>query len=91
MSQVDLPAPYAGQNFTPPTAIDIATLEAALVAQLKSQINVVEIVAFRGDPETYRMTHRIGAALVRFKHSQFADPDDTYYVAQERKMIRWPP
>ena len=81
-----LDAPWAGAFFAPPTPTDIATIEAAIVAQLRSQISSIEIAHYPAEPETWRLTHRVGAALVIYKGAQFGDLLDTAAVIQERKL-----
>ena len=43
---VMLDVPWNGVVFTPPTAIDIATIEDAIVNRLSSQINSIEIAHY---------------------------------------------
>jgi len=81
-----LDAPRAGAIFAPPTPTDIATIEAAIVAQLRSQISSIEIAHYPAEPETWRLTHRVGAALVIYKGAQFGALLDTAAVIQERKL-----
>jgi Gp37 protein len=81
-----LDGPWAGAVFAPPTPTDIATIETAIVAQLRSHINSIEIVHYPDQPETWRMTHRVGAALVIYKGAQYGDLLDTAAVIQERKL-----
>ncbi len=81
-----LDAPWAGAVFAPPTPTDIATIEAAIVAQLRSQIHSIEIAHYPDRPETWRMTHRVGAALVIYKGAQYGDLLDMAAVIQERKL-----
>ena len=81
-----LDAPWNGVVFTPPTAIDIATIEDAIVNQLRSQISSIEIAHYPDRPETWRMTHRVGAALVMYKGAQYSDLLDTAAIIQERKL-----
>ncbi len=83
---VMLDSPWAGTTFAPPTPLDIATIEAAIVAQLRSQITAIEIAHYPDRPETWRMTHRVGAALVIYKGAQYGDLLDTAAVIQERKL-----
>jgi hypothetical protein len=83
---VFLDQPWTGATFAPPTAIDIATIENAIVNQLRSQISSIEIVHYPDSPETWRMTHRIGAALVMYKGAQYGEMLDTAAVIQERKL-----
>jgi hypothetical protein len=83
---VFLDQPWTGVTFAPPTAIDIATIEDAIVNQLRSQISSIEIAHYPDSPETWRMTHRIGAALVMYKGAQYGEMLDTAAVIQERKL-----
>lgn len=83
---VMLDSPWAGTTFAPPTPTDIATIEAAIVAQLRSQISSIEIAHYPDRPETWRMTHRIGTALVIYKGADYGDQLDTSAVIQERKL-----
>jgi hypothetical protein len=83
---VMLDAPWNGLVFTPPTAIDIATIEDAIVSQLRSQISTIEITHYPDRPETWRMTHRVGAALVMYKGAHYGDLLDTAATIQERKL-----
>src|SRR5579875_1176121 len=67
---VFLDSPWTGQNFSPPTPVDIATIEAAIVAQLESYLGaalgtqMIEVTHFPDKPEAYEMRHRIGVAMV---------------------------
>lgn len=81
-----LDAPWNGAVFTPPTAIDIATIEDAIVSQLQSQINSIEIAHYPDRPESWRLTHRVGAALVMYKGAQYGELLDTAAIIQERKL-----
>jgi hypothetical protein len=83
---VMLDSPWNGVVFTPPTAIDIATIEDAIVSQLQSQINTIEIAHYPDRPETWRLTHRVGAALVMYKGAQYGELLDTSAIIQERKL-----
>jgi hypothetical protein len=83
---VMLDAPWAGATFTPPTPLDLATIETALVTQLASQITNIECARFADKPEAYRLTHRIGAALVRFDGSTYGPLMDTAAVVQRRTL-----
>jgi Gp37 protein len=77
---------WSGLVFTPPTAIDIATIEDAIVRQLQSQINTIEIAHYPDRPESWRLTHRVGAALVMYKGAQYGELLDTAAIIQERKL-----
>ena len=83
---VMLDGPWNGVTFSPPTAIDIATIEDAIVTQLRSQISLIEIAHYPDSPETWRLTHRLGAALVMYKGAQYGELLDTAAVIQERKL-----
>jgi hypothetical protein len=81
-----LDAPWSGANFAPPTAIDIAAVEAAIVAQLQAAVAGIEIAHYPDRPESYRMTHRVGAALVMYKGAQYGAQLDTAAIIQERRL-----
>ena len=83
---VMLDAPWNGVTFAPPTALDIATIEDAIVSQLRSQISSIEIAHYPDRPETWRMTHRVGAALVMYKGAQYGELLDTAAIIQQRKL-----
>lgn len=83
---VMLDAPWNGATFTPATALDIATIETAIIAQLRSRITSIEIAHYPDRPETYRLTHRIGAALVRYDGAAYGPIADTGVVAQRRRL-----
>jgi hypothetical protein len=83
---VMLDGAWNGLVFTPPTAIDIATIEDAIVSQLQSQINTIEVAHYPDRPETWRLTHRVGAALVMYKGAQYGELLDTAAIIQERKL-----
>ncbi|MBV8056083.1 MAG: hypothetical protein JO071_12685 [Deltaproteobacteria bacterium] len=84
---VFLDSPWTGQTFSPPTALDIVTIEAAIVAQLQAAIgNVIEVTHFPDRPENYEMRHRVGVAMVMYTGSEYGRLFDTGYVAQERTM-----
>jgi Gp37 protein len=83
---VMLDAPWGGATFAPPTALDIATIENAVVAQLASQITSIEVAHFPDRPESYRLTHRIGAALVQYKGASYGAQIDTAAIIQERRL-----
>jgi hypothetical protein len=83
---VMLDAPWNGVVFAPPTAIDIATIEDAIVTQLRSQISSIEITHYPDRPENWRMTHRVGAALVMYKGAEYGEMLDTSAIIQERKL-----
>ncbi|HVA80969.1 MAG TPA: Gp37 family protein [Candidatus Binataceae bacterium] len=81
-----LDGPWGGTNYTPPTAIDIATIETAIVAQLQSQVAGIEIAHYPDRPESYRLVHRVGAALVQYLGAKYGAMLDTAAIIQERVM-----
>jgi hypothetical protein len=82
-----LDAPWTGQTFDPATGLDIATIEAAIVAQLQAAIgNIVEVRHFPDKPEAYEMRHRIGVAMVIYMGGDYMKIIDTGNIAQERRM-----
>jgi len=83
---VMLDAPWNDVVFAPPTPIDIATIEDAIITQLRSQISSIEIAHYPDRPETWRMTHRIGAALVMYKSAEYGELLDTAAIIQQRKL-----
>jgi hypothetical protein len=83
---VMLDSPWAGQTFTPPTPLDIATIESAIVAQLRAQISTIEVAQFPDKPSAYRLTHRIGAGLVAWRGATYGSLNDTAAVVQVRRL-----
>jgi len=83
---VTLDSAWAGQIFAPPTPLDIATIESAIAAQLRAQINAIEIAQFPDKPAAYRLTHRIGAALVAWRGATYGALIDTAAVVQTRRL-----
>lgn len=86
MGAVVLDSPWLGQTFAPPTPLDIETIETAVVNRLTAQISGIEIAHFPDQPEAYRMTHRIGAALVRYEGAEYGHLNDSAAVVQERRL-----
>lgn len=86
MASVVLDTPWSGSSFTPPTPIDIATIELAIIAQLRSSIDAIEILHYPDRPESYRLMHRIGAALVRYEGAKYGSLSDTTAIVQERRL-----
>src|SRR5258707_9718398 len=83
---VTLDSPWVGQTFAPPTPLDIATLESAIAAQLRAQVTAIEIAQFPDKPAAYRLTHRIGAALVAWRGATYGTLIDTAAVVQARRI-----
>src|SRR5579883_507865 len=83
---LQLDAPWDGTTYNPPTPLDIATIENAILGQLQAQIGTIEITHYPDRPETYRLTHRIGAALVRYDGGTYGKLIDTGAVVQTRKL-----
>ncbi|HVN30019.1 MAG TPA: Gp37 family protein [Candidatus Binataceae bacterium] len=83
---VVLDGPWAGQLYSPPTPIDIGTIEAAIVTRLQTMLPTIEVVHFPDNPKNYRLTHRIGAALIAYRGSEYGRLVDTRAIIQERKL-----
>ncbi|MGH7986946.1 MAG: Gp37 family protein [Candidatus Binataceae bacterium] len=83
---ITLDTPWAGISYSPATPLDIATLENAIVSQLAAQITGIEVAHFPDRPDAYRMTHRVGAALVRYQGATYGQVNDVAAVVQERKV-----
>lgn len=81
-----LDTPWNGTTFTPPTALDIATIESAILAQLWSQITAIEVAHYPDQPETWRLTHRVGAALVQYTGATYGPRLSTAAIVQERRL-----
>jgi hypothetical protein len=78
--------PWTGEQFSPPTPLDLETIESAIVAQLASQITAIEIVHFPDEPKAYRLTHPVGAALVTYRGATYGELLDTAAIVQERRL-----
>lgn len=83
---VTLDSAWAGQIFVPPTPLDIATIESAIAAQLRAQVSAIEIAQFPDKPAAYRLTHRIGAALVAWRGATYGTLIDTAAIVQARRL-----
>src|SRR5580700_6787485 len=83
---VTLDSPWVGQIFAPPTPLDIATIESAIVAQLRAQVSAIEVAQFPDKPAAYRLTHRIGAALVAWRGATYGTLIDTAAIVQARRL-----
>jgi hypothetical protein len=81
-----LDTPWSGSSYSPATPLDIATLEEAIVSQLAANISGIEIAHYPDNPESYRLTHRVGAALVKYQGAKYGKPDDTAFVVQKRTL-----
>jgi hypothetical protein len=81
-----LDSPWLGETFAPATPLDIETIEQAVVTRLSAEISGIEIAHFPDKPEAYRMTHRVGAALVRYEGADYGKPIDTAAIVQERTV-----
>ena len=93
MSAPVLDAPWVGRSFAPPSPLDIATLEAAIVAQLQTYLaaalgaQMIEVTHFPDRPEAYELRHRIGVAMVIFMGADYGESFDIGNVAQERTLL----
>jgi hypothetical protein len=94
-----LPFPRAGIQYSPPIPLDIATVENAILTKLatafggtivngKGAGTLIAIEHFPEHGESYRLTHRIGAVLVRYHGSEYGPTIDTEAIIQER-AFRW--
>lgn len=81
-----LDAPWNGAAFVPPTPLDIATIASALLTRLQAKVHGIEIAHYPDRPETWRMTHRVGAALLMYKGASYGPQLDTAAVIQERRL-----
>jgi len=82
-----LDTPWTGTSYSPATPLDIATLEAAIVTQLAGALgNLIEVAHYPNNPDTYRLTHRIGAALVQYVGAEYGPPEEVGLVAQQRML-----
>lgn len=83
---VFLDAPWAGESFAPPTSLGIEPIESAVIRQLQSAIVGIEISHYPDRPETYRLTHPVGAVLVRYDGAVYGELEDCGAVVQTRRM-----
>jgi Gp37 protein len=86
MAAITLDGPWSGSAFVPAQPTDITTIEMAIVTRLASQITSVEVAHFPDTPQAYRLTHRIGAALVRYEGADYGALKDTGSIVQERTL-----
>ena len=49
-------------------------------------MNTIEISHYPDRPESYRLTHRIGAALVRYDGAKYGPLLDTAAIVQQRRL-----
>src|SRR5208282_4432032 len=87
---VALPQSWTGQTFDPPVALDIATLEGAILAQLKNAAaqegNVLakmRLEHFPDRPDAFRLANAMGAVLVRYHGTTYGPNLDTFAVVQD--------
>src|SRR2546430_15685112 len=82
-----LDSPWGGQTYSLASALDISTIEAAIVARLQAEIgNLVEVTHFPDKPEAYEVHHRVGVAMVIYKGGDYGEILDIGHVAQERTL-----
>ena len=87
-----LDSPWTGQNFSPATPLDIATIESLIVAQLQTFLaaalgpQMIEVTHFPDRPEAYELRHRIGTAMVIYQGGDYGPILDIGHVAQERTV-----
>lgn len=78
--------PWGGRTFAPPTRVDIAAVEAAVVERLRARVSGVEVARFAGRADAYRMTHPAGAVLVAYRGASYGERMDAGVVAQQRRL-----
>jgi hypothetical protein len=78
--------PWGGSVYNPATPLDIGAIETAIVTRLSATIEQVEVTHYPDRPETYRLTHRIGAALVRYDGATYGPLIDSAAVVQKREL-----
>jgi Gp37 protein len=78
---------WSGERFSPPTPLDLATVESAIVVALgRAAGDQLAVEHFPGRPESYRLTHRVGAALVTYRGATYGETRDIGAIIQERKL-----
>jgi hypothetical protein len=96
MSTPQLDTPWAGQTFAPALPLDIKSIERALLlhvqqmAALGGPLQQVAIDHFPDKPESYRLTHRVGALLLIYAGSEptpTPGPMSVDEVRQERELL----
>jgi hypothetical protein len=86
MNAVMLDRSWVGQRFAAPTPLDVASIETAILERLRSRVGVIEVAHYPDTPETYRLTHRTGSALVRYRGAEYGTLIDTAAIVQERRL-----
>jgi Gp37 protein len=87
-----LDSPWGGQNFSPATPLDLASIESAIVARLQTFLasalgpQMIEVTHFPDKPEAYEMRHCIGVAMVVYSGGDYGPILDIGHVAQERTL-----
>jgi Gp37 protein len=88
-----LPANWVGESYNPALPFDLATVEAAIVNQLRRFLlaalgpQMIEVAHFPDKPEAYELHHRIGAAIVKYAGSTYETINDIGHVVQERELL----
>ncbi len=83
---VFLDSPGDRAAFDPPSALDIATIEGFIVKRLDEVLDNVEVIHYPDRPEAYRLTHRVGAVLVRYDGATYGPVIDAAAVVQKREL-----
>jgi len=87
-----LDSPWTGQTFSPATPLDIAAIEAAIVAQLQTYLGaalgsqMIEVTHYPDKPEAYEIRHRVGVAMVIYMGGDYGEILDIGHLAQERTL-----
>jgi hypothetical protein len=88
------PNAWAGAQYSPAQALDLTTLQNAIVAQINSVLSanpaMAGIVAsgWADDQENRRMSAQKGDVLVIFSEGSYERPDSTSAIAQ-RRTLEW--
>lgn len=90
IANLERPQNWGGVNYTPPVPVDPQAVQAALLARLKSlqaagnPLQFVEVAAFPDRPKNYRLTHRVGAALLIYRGANYGPQLNSRYIVQDR-------
>lgn len=73
--------------FDPPEPTTIMAVEDAIVARLAATVPGIAVDAFPDDPDKYRLTHQVGALLVRFAGAAHTARADVSSAATDRALL----
>jgi hypothetical protein len=81
--------PWTGEQFVPPTKVDLETIQNQIVERLKIRMRTgVTVEAFPDRGPKYRLTNQRAAVLIRYDSSRYGNFYGMGDVAQER-TIQW--